>query len=232
MAIKLFQDDPSWAKTVLWEGKTIEDEGCLLTALTMVLRMLDSQKNQYTTPDKLNEFAHEKEFYSIDGKSGVQLYADICLDASNGRVQLIAKEEYLSGEEGWIAHFACDSYLLRTYRVLPLAIRKNYAIMVKIGVHDDTFASHYLIVDPDTPGNLDDNDFNVLDPAQPYDSKATCWTLSSSYVQIRKDPDIATELDECQIEELQISGVWLFGSSSNKIEGVKNSMFENFIQFE
>jgi hypothetical protein len=51
-------------------------------------------------------------------------------------------------------------------------------------------------------------------------------------VQIRKDPDIATELDECQIEELQISGVWLFGSSSNKIEGVKNSMFENFIQFE
>jgi hypothetical protein len=232
MPIKLFQDDPRWAKTVMWEGGTIEDEGCLLASLTMVLLLLDNQKNQYTTPDKLNDFAHDKEFYSIDGKSGVQLYADICLDASNGRVQLLAKEEYLSGEEGWIAHFASDSYLLKKYRVLPLEIRKNYAIMVKIGTHDDSFASHYFLVDPNEPGDVCDNDFKVFDPAQPYDSKATCWTLSSSYEQIRKDPDIATKLDECQIEELQISGVWLFGSSSNKIEGVKNSMLENFIQFE
>jgi len=229
MAIKLFQDDPRWAKTVMWEGGTIEDEGCLLTSLTMVLLMLDSQRNQYTTPDKLNDFAHDKEFYSIDGKSGVQLYADICLDASNGRVQLLAKEEYLSGEEGWLAHFACDSFLLKTYRVLPLAIRKDYAIMVKIGVHDDSFASHYLLVDPDEPGGVCYNDFKVLDPAQPYDSKITSWTLSSSYGQIRKDPDIEAELDIYQINVLQISGVWLFGSSRNNNEGNRNSMLECFI---
>ena len=231
MALKLFQDDPRWAKTVMWEGGTIEDQGCLLTSLTMVLLMLDSQNNDCTTPDKLNKFAHEKEFYSINGKSGVQLYADMCLDASNGRVQLLAKEEYLSGEEGWIAHFACDSYLLRSYRLLPPAIRQKYAIMVKIGVHDDDFASHYLLVDPDEPGDVNENDFKVLDPAQPYDCKANYWTLSSSYEQIRKNRKIRAELDECQIEELRISGVWLFGGSCNSYEGKLNSMLKNFVNY-
>jgi len=221
----LSQDDPRWANQVMWEKVTIENEGCLLTSLSMILALLDKKNTKLSRPDMLNDYAQKTEYYSE-----AQLYADICLDASNGRVQLLAKEEYLASEEGWIPHFASDSYLLKLYRVLPPELRENYAVMVKIGVHDDTFASHYLLVHPDEPGDSDDNDFMVLDPAQPHGCKVTNWMLSNSYKQISKDLKIKDELNMCNIHVLQISGVWLFGGRNHKKDGNKNSMLECFLK--
>jgi hypothetical protein len=234
------QDDPRWANEIMWNrklvmecynqyikdsddeaqellrdldnkgGNTIGNEGCLITCLAMVLHMLDGEK---WNPKKLHEKATELLYYSQCGLSMATLYADLVSEVSNGEVQLCIKEEYLSGETGWEPTFATESIPLRAYFRLPEKERKHFIAMLKIGTYDDTIASHYVLVDPEVPINLQNGrDVAILDPAMPLYTVNTPnpWRLSDSMKQIRKDKKIRGELDRKKIQLLQICGVWLF----------------------
>jgi len=49
--------------------------------------------------------------------------------------------------------------------------------MLKTGTYDDTFASHYVLVDPKAPEGLDEDDVPLLDPIQPLESNTWPWLL-------------------------------------------------------
>jgi hypothetical protein len=83
--------------------------------------------------------------------------------------------------------------------------------MLKIGTHDDTFASHYVLVDPTPPGGPDEDDVALLDPAQPLNSSEFSWSLSDSYKHLKSDRTIAREWRRAKISPRQLSGVWVFG---------------------
>lgn len=59
-------------------GNTIGNEGCLLTSLAMVLRLLDPHPDRWS-PKTLNAFAHEHLYYTRCGLSMATLYADLRL---------------------------------------------------------------------------------------------------------------------------------------------------------
>jgi len=86
-------------------------------------------------------------------------------------------------------------------------------VMLKIGTHDDNFASHYVLVDPDWPGLPDDNDIAILDPDQPEGPRATSWCLSDSYQRLAATrQDIAVEWRRCRIrvKKNQLAAAWAF----------------------
>ena len=83
--------------------------------------------------------------------------------------------------------------------------------MLKTGTFDDTFASHYVLVNPDAPGPADENNVSLLDPIQPLASKTWPWRLSDSAKWLRSEPRIAREWRKTKIKDLQIGGVWVFG---------------------
>lgn len=190
----------------------IGNEGCLITSLAMILVLLGSKKFQNKTPEYLNKFAMEKLYYSRSGISLVPLYADIILEITEGAVQLAAKEEYSwSPKESKTT--MSNSTIAKKYLCSAENIRKNYALMIKIGTYDDAVASHYLLIDPDKQ-DLTDNP-KVLDPAMPLESKKTIWTLSDSYRQICKDPDIKKKILKEGVDETTIRGIWLFAKWEN-----------------
>jgi hypothetical protein len=236
------QDDPRWAEEPMWDrnkvievhtkyngqslkdaqkllrffdrsgGNTIENEGCLLTCLAMVLHLLHLNPIEpgCWNPSTLNQKAQERLYYSLSGLSMATLYADIVTEVTEGEVQLCAKEEYLSGENGWKPVFAPDSFLLRAYRYLNAPERAHMVAMIKTGTYNDTIASHYVLVDPNSSGNPDDRDFPVLDPAMPIDTDYETWMLSDSSGQITKDRKIQNEWKSLNIDPLQIGGVLIF----------------------
>ena len=201
------QADPVWASDIMWDrqlvmtvhqqynratkaaasqllrrfgaGNTIENEGCLLTSLAMVLHLLDRRPARWS-PKRLNAFAQKQLYYTLCGLSMATLYADIVCQASGGDVQLLLKEEYLSGEPDWPPTFASTCMPLRAYRALSARHRRDVVVMIKIGTYDDTVGSHFLLVDPENPGLPDDDDFCVEDPAEPLPSIKTPWLLSDS----------------------------------------------------
>jgi hypothetical protein len=176
------QDDPEWCSDPMWnrdyvmavhqkynrktkaeaslllrkfpgpDGNTIGNEGCLLTCLAMILHILDCHAKQNWSPKTLNTYAQERLYYTQCGLSMATLYDDLVCEASKGEVQLLLKEEYLSGEEGWEPTYANTCLPLRAYRALTEPNRKNIVIMVKVGTYDDTIASHFLLVDQAKPG--------------------------------------------------------------------------------
>jgi hypothetical protein len=90
--------------------------------------------------------------------------------------------------------------------------RSHFAVMLKTGTYDDTFASHYLLLDPDAPGDPDEDDACVLDPAMPLE-KQRPWRLSESAKSIQDDyPEIKAEWKKKHINPMQICGVWLFAN--------------------
>lgn len=196
------------------DGNTIGNEGCQITCLAMVLKLLDDRTKKLDwNPRRLHKLAQNGLYYSSCGVSLVQLYADLCCDATEGRVQLLAKEEFLAGEYRSRATFAADSSLLRFYRGLEKKLQRDFAAMVKMGTYDDTFASHYVLVDPSAPGDPDQNDFRVLDPAEPIHSNDRIWNLSNSFSYLHENgkSKIGMEWHRLGIKPLQIAGVWLFG---------------------
>lgn len=230
------QDDERWAKEVMWDrksvvkchiefnnaskkkaenllrkfrdGNTIGNEGCLLTCLAMVLKMLHGQQ---WNPACLHKEASRSLYYSLCGLAMVTLYADIVSDVSGGEVQLCLKEEYLSGEKGWPPVLATESIPLRAYLSLPKKERENIVAMVKTGTYDDTVASHYVLVDPLVANDPNDPDIAVLDPAMPLDRFSdSLWKLSDSAKRITEDQEIKAEWKKSKINPLQIGGVWLF----------------------
>ena len=103
------QDDPTWGRELMWDrakvmevhrryndaseqeasgllrdfrgsGNTIANEGCLLTCLAMVLRLLAPRGSW--TPGTLNKFARQGIYYTPAGLSMATLYADIVCEAS------------------------------------------------------------------------------------------------------------------------------------------------------
>lgn len=227
------QDDPRWAKQVMWDydmvmqtateveglsartahsllrrfpdNNNIGHEGCLLTSLSMVLRLFDPQSRW--NPSTLNKAAQQSYYYTKSGLSMQTLYADLLSETTEGKVQLLAKEEYLPGV--WPRVFAPDSALLRAYRSLPDDLRKQYLVVLKTGTYDDTVASHYLLVDPNNPGDPEEKNFSVLDPAEPLGRKGE-WTLRDSSEWISSDPAIGAEWKRQGIRAEQIGGVWVF----------------------
>jgi len=190
-------------------GNTIGNEGCLLTCLAMVLRLLAAQSNQWT-PKRLNRFAQDRLYYTPAGLSMATLYADLVCEATNGEVQLLLKEEYLSGEPGWPRTTASACVPLRAYRGLSAHSREDVALVLKTGTFDDTVASHFVVVDPLDRGPVDTDDVAVLDPAQPLVSSKRPWFLSDSSRRICEDAKIRAEWHRAGIHDLQLAGVWVF----------------------
>lgn len=237
------QDDPQWSSDLMWkrddvmavhqeynhkakaeasrllrkfsDGNTIGNEGCLLTCLAMILRILDQRPKQNWSPRTLNTYAQKCRYYTPCGLSMATLYADLVCEASKGDVQLLLKEEYLSGEEGWEKPTYANTCLpLRAYRALTELDRKDIVIMVKVGTYDDTIGSHFLLVDQAKPGKPADKDFIVLDPAEPLPAEPlgekAIWRLSNSCDRIRQDKKINQEWKKANVVNLQLAGVWVF----------------------
>lgn len=236
------QDDPRWAGDRMWDrdlvvkahvqlngrprreaealmrefedGNTIGNEGCLLTCLAMVLRLLAPAADPPWTPRTLNAAAHEACFYTPCGLSMAALYADLVSEVSAGLVQLCAKEEYLPGEPGWPRTGARAAPLVRAYRSLPPARRRDVALVVKTGTYDDTVASHYVLLHPGAAEPPDGPDPAILDPARPL-GEAGPWRLTDSARHITRDPEIAAAWKAAGIEPTQLGGAWAFARWSD-----------------
>jgi len=191
------------------KGTTIGNEGCLLTSLAMVLRLLDQNPGRWS-PKELNTFAREHLYYTPCGLSMVPLYADLVCEASKGEVQLLLKEEYLPGVAGWPPTYASTCMPLRAYRAMARNDRQDVVVMLKIGTYDDTVGSHYLLVDQANPGPQGDDDLAVLDPAEPLPSKKARWLLSDSSRSICEDSVIRKAWRETGVRELRLAGAWVF----------------------
>jgi hypothetical protein len=231
------QDDPRWGSRVLWQrdvvvrvdtefnghprveaesllrrfddGNTLANEGCLLTCLAMVLRLLDRERSTTWTPATLDAEMQRLHFSTQSGLSVAPVMADLVSEVTLGAVQLTAKEEYLSGVEGRARVFPNTAALLRAFRTLEPSARGDVVVMLKTGTWDDTVASHYVLVHPLDDGGPDARDVRLLDPAQPLGSKAS-WKLTDSAQRIGADEDIAAAWKKAGIGPTQVGGVWLF----------------------
>lgn len=232
------QDDAAWKDDLMWDrnaviqthikgnrrprreaealmrqfedGNTIGNEGCLLTCLAMVLRLLDpAQPDAGWTPRSLNRVAHELNYYTLAGLSMAPLAADLVCEVSAGEVQMCAKEEYLSGEPGWPRTYVHTSALVRAYRRLAPERRRDFLVMLKTGTYDDTVASHYVLLHPGGSESPDGPDPELLDPAMPLEASLP-WRLSDSARRICEDPEIRRAWRKSGIEPNQICGAWIF----------------------
>jgi len=231
------QDDPRWGSDPMWDrrlvikaateldgrsaaeaehlirqyadGNTIANDGCQLTCIAMALRLFDPHADPTWTPATLNDAAHENFYYTLSGLSLTTLYSDIASDMTDGAVQLLAKEEYLSGQKPWPRVSASQSALVRAYRSLAPEDRSGVLVMVKTGTWDDTVASHYVLIDPDGSQSPDDPNARILDPVMPLDKKGP-WRLSDSAEVITQDEAIAAAWKRDGITPTQIGGAWAF----------------------
>ena len=231
------QDDPRWGHDLMWDrslvvdvarqkegfsaveaaalmrefpdGNNIANEGCQLTCLAMVLRLLDPSHKPAWTPGNLNAAAHEGLYYTLSGLSVSTMYADIVSDLTDGLVQLIAKEEYPAGQSPWPSMTTANSPLASAYLGLDQKQRGSCLVMLKTGTWDDTVASHYALIDPTTQTNSSANDPNLLDPAMPADHEGP-WNLTDSARWILQDPEIKKAWQSEGISPTQIGGVWAF----------------------
>ena len=87
--------------------------------------------------------------------------------------------------------------------------------MLKTGTYDDTMASHYVLLDPNSTQGPGERDAEVLDPAMPA-RRSGRWTLSDSAKWITQDPDIRREWRREGIGETQVGGAWLFSRWDRK----------------
>jgi hypothetical protein len=205
-------------------GNTIGNEGCLLTCLAMVLRLLTGRSNKWT-PRKLNRIARDQLYYTSAGLSTATLYADLVCEASKGEVQLLLKEEYLPGETGWPRTTASTCVPLRAYRGMSLRNREDVTLMLKTGTYDDTMGSHFVLVDPSDPGPANAEDVPILDPAQPLKSSKRPWFLSESSRRICEDEKIRAEWHRAGIRDLQLAGVWVFARWVSNSDAVLGGSF-------
>ena len=203
---------PAVAASLLREfddGNNLANEGCMLTCLAMVMRLLNPDTKPKWTPKVLNKWAHDLYYYTPCGLSMTTLSADLMSELTAGEVQLCLKEEYLPGEAGWPKMRTTTSALVRAYRVLPPEKRSNFMVMLKTGTYDETVASHYVLLHPGDASSVDDPNPEVLDPAQPLgDTKP--WRLTDSAAAILEDPEIAAGWKASGIDATQIGGVWVF----------------------
>ena len=230
------QDDPRWGRDLMWnrrrviraaraggmsrseaesllwdypDGNSIGNEGCQLTCLAMVLHLLAAPRRPAWTPRTLNRAAHEGLFYTLSGLGMNTLYADLVSEVSDGAVQLAIGENFLPGEKTWKPAYCDTAPLVRAYRSLTPGDRAGLVLMLKTGTYDDTMASHYVLLDPNSAQPPGDRNAEVLDPAMPA-GRSGRWTLSDSAKWITQDPDIRREWRKAGISDTQVGGAWLF----------------------
>ena len=231
------QDDPRWAKKLMWDrkqvikvarefnhftsseansllyryedGNNIGNEGCMLTCLAMVMRLLHPQASPVWSPATLNRAAQDALYYSRSGLSMVTLYPDLVSEMTDGNVQLAISQDYLPGMKGWPRMYTNTAPLLRAYMSLSPAERTNFLVMVKTGTYDDTVASHYVLLNPNAPTTLSTNDAELLDPAMPL-KRTGSWKLSDSAAWITQEPQIKKAWEKAGIRPTQIGGAWVF----------------------
>ena len=230
------QDDPRWGRDLMWnrrrviraaraggmsrseaesllwdypDGNSIGNEGCQLTCLAMVLHLLAVPRRPAWTPRTLNRAAHEGLFYTLSGLGMNTLYADLVSEVSDGAVQLAIGENFLPGEKTWKPAYCDTAPLVRAYRSLAPGDRAGLVLMLKTGTYDDTMASHYVLLDPNSAQPPGDRNAEVLDPAMPA-GRSGRWTLSDSAKWITQDPDIRREWRKAGISDTQVGGAWLF----------------------
>lgn len=241
------QDDPRWGADLMWnrasvlnvarreegfsateaealmrefpDGNNIANEGCQLTCLAMVLRLLNPGRKPAWTPGNLNTAAHDGLYYTLSGLSVSTLYSDMGSDLTDGSVQLVAKEEYPIGQPGWPRVTTETSPLACAYLSLDQSQRASTLLMLKTGTWDDTVASHYVLIDPTSPSNPEQANPPILDPAMP-EGRGGAWTLSDSAKWIRQDREIDQAWSKQGIGPLNIGGAWAFsrfdaGAGSN-----------------
>jgi hypothetical protein len=231
------QDDPGWGRDLMWDrklvvraatslnrvskveansllrefpdGNTLANEGCLLTSMAMVLRMLASERAASWNPRTLNRAAQNGWYYTKSGVSMTTLVADLVSDVSLGSVQLGIKEEWLPGIDGRPARFCDTSALVRAYRSLAPPARADFLVMLKIGTWDDTVASHYVLLDPNSTDAPGVRDAEILDPAMPA-GRTGSWRLSDSSTWILQDPEIAAAWEADGVAPMQLAGAWVW----------------------
>jgi len=231
------QSDPRWGNDLMWrrdlvlraateldgvpeadaaslireydDGNNISNEGCQLSCIAMILRLFDPDADPAWTPATLNEAAHENFEYTLSGLSLTALYPDIAADMTEGRVQLLAKEEYPAGVKPWPRMQVSDSPLARAYLSLSPTERSGVLVMLKTGTYDDTVSSHYALLDPSSTESASTKDAMVLDPAMPAEADRP-WRLSDSAEVITADSDIAAGWEQNGITPTQIAGAWAF----------------------
>lgn len=238
------QDDPRWARDLMWnrrrviraaraggmsrseaesllwdypDGNSIGNEGCQLTCMAMALHLLAAPHRPAWTPRTLNRAAHSRLYYTLSGLSMTTLYSDLVSEVTGGAVQLAVKEDYLPGVRAWKPVYCDTAPLVRAYRGLAPGDRAGMVMMLKTGTYDDTVASHYVLLDPNSTQDRDERDAEVLDPAMPA-KRTGRWTLSDSAKWITQDPDIRREWRRAGIGETQVGGAWLF-ASWNRVSG-------------
>ncbi len=231
------QADPRWGKKMMWDrkevvkvarefnretradarsllypysdGNNIANEGCMLSCLAMVLKMLAPAAKPAWTPATLNRAAQDAYYYTRSGLSMVTLYPDLVSEMSEGTVQLAISQDYLPTVPSWPAMFANTAPLIRAYRSLAPAQRSNFIVMLKTGTYDDTVASHYLLLSPNSSQSPESDDADVLDPAEPPRHSGQ-WRLSDSAKWITREPQIARAWKRDGIKPTQIAGAWVF----------------------
>ncbi len=231
------QDDPRWGKKLMWDrkqvvkvarefndetradaesllypyrdGNNIANEGCMLSCLAMVLKMLAPAAKPSWTPATLNRAAQDAYYYTRSGLSMVTLYPDLVSEMSEGRVGLAMAQDYLPGVKGWKRVYANTSPLVRAYRSLTPAQRSNYLVMIKTGTYDDTASSHYALLHPNSEQSPDEADALLLDPAEPRSHKGD-WTMTDSAKWIGQEPQIKRDWRKAGIQPTQIGGAWVF----------------------
>ena len=231
------QDDPRWAKKLMWDrkqvvkvarefnhftrseaesllyrykdGNTIGHEGCMLTCLAMIMRLLHPQASPVWSPSTLNRAAQDALYYSRSGLSMVTLYPDLVAEMTEGNVQLAISQDYLPGVKGWPRMYTNTAPLLRAWMSLSPAQRSNFLVMVKTGTYDDTVASHYVLLNPNAATTVNTNDAEILDPAEPL-KRTGSWKLSDSAAWITQEPQIKKAWQKAGIRPTQIGGAWVF----------------------
>jgi hypothetical protein len=231
------QDDPRWGKKMMWDrkqvvkvarefnhetrseaesllypyrdGNNIANEGCMLSCLAMVLKLLAPAAKPSWNPGTLNRAAQDSLYYSRSGLSMVTLYPDLVSEMSEGHVGLAMAQDYLPGVKGWTRVYANSAPLVRAYRSLSPAQRSNYLVMIKTGTYDDTASSHYALLHPNSEQSPDEADALLLDPAEPRSHKGG-WTMTDSAKWIGQEPQIKRDWAKAGIQPTQIGGVWIF----------------------
>jgi hypothetical protein len=231
------QDDPRWGRKLMWDrkqvikvarefnhetrseaesllyrysdGNNIANEGCMLSCLAMVLKLLAPAAKPSWNPGTLNRAAQDSLYYSRSGLSMVTLYCDLVSEMSEGHVGLAIAQDYLPGVKGWTRVYANTSPLVRAYRSLTPAQRSNYLVMIKTGTYDDTASSHYVLLHPNSRQSPDEADALLLDPAEPRSHKGD-WTMTDSAKWIGQEPQIKRDWRKAGIQPTQIGGAWVF----------------------
>lgn len=230
--LPFLQTDGDWSETHIWSlrlvsraigsdeakerlqaGTTIRHQGCQLCCLAMVLHQLHPEAVKPWDPLSLLEEARD-DYLAAGGVSLAPLYADLCADVTDGRVQLLAKEVFAAGGR---QPALSEVGLVRAYRdgSLPKEKRDDLMVMLRIGTHDETVAAHYLLLDPDDSGSADSDDALVLDPDMPERTMRGSWTFADAwrrFLDPRTDGGVKAQAVAAEhVESGQVAAVYLFG---------------------